>query len=277
MPRAIIVATGDLDSLPAEVQDVANILSAAGWTVRLCIGDDASRAGLARAAGEGAATLTWLGAHAGSDGFLLADGVLPAADWGAWLAQVEAPETVINTCYSLEHVTAIQRRAAAGVACTIDPTGVGDKLAWLAGVAIARNFVATGDMAAAVAAVSGNGYRYIPRGGRGGGGGGRMSNEDQELLRQLVMAIKGDGMTGLGLIKQWQQLADGLARFMDEERAARVEQGRVNQEHDTRLRALEGGKPVAMSERSAYIAVTVVAAVAVLLLVAVLILGGGLR
>ena len=34
--RAVIVATGDLDSLPAEVQTVANTLSAAGWTVRLC-------------------------------------------------------------------------------------------------------------------------------------------------------------------------------------------------------------------------------------------------
>jgi hypothetical protein len=34
--RAIIVAAGDLDNLPAEIQTVANVLSAAGWTVRDC-------------------------------------------------------------------------------------------------------------------------------------------------------------------------------------------------------------------------------------------------
>jgi hypothetical protein len=43
MPRAVIVAAGDLDSLPGEVQTVSNTLSAAGWTVRLCIGPDATR------------------------------------------------------------------------------------------------------------------------------------------------------------------------------------------------------------------------------------------
>ena len=32
MPRAVIVAAGDLDSLPAEVSTVANTLSSAGWT-----------------------------------------------------------------------------------------------------------------------------------------------------------------------------------------------------------------------------------------------------
>lgn len=55
--RAVIVAAGDLDSLPGEVQAVSNTLSAAGWTVRLCIGADATRAGLLAAAGEGALTV----------------------------------------------------------------------------------------------------------------------------------------------------------------------------------------------------------------------------
>jgi hypothetical protein len=46
MSRAVIVATGDLDHLPQEIQTVSNVLNAAGWTVRLCIGADATRAGL---------------------------------------------------------------------------------------------------------------------------------------------------------------------------------------------------------------------------------------
>ena len=48
--RLIIVATGpNLDTLPDEVQDVANVFSAGGWKVRLCIGQGASRAGLREA------------------------------------------------------------------------------------------------------------------------------------------------------------------------------------------------------------------------------------
>ena len=39
----IIVATGDLASLPAEAQDVANILSGDGYAVRLVLGPDATR------------------------------------------------------------------------------------------------------------------------------------------------------------------------------------------------------------------------------------------
>ena len=278
--RAVIVATGNLDSLPAEVQDVSNILSSAGWVVRLRIGADATRAGLARAVSEGPCDLAWFGCHAGADGFALGDGVLSAPDLGVWLAQMGATECVLNACHSLEHVTAIQRAADCGVACSIDPAGVSDALAWVTGVAIARAFVTGGDMAAAVAAATGNGitlYRYIPRGGRGTGRAGRMSNEDQELLRQLVSAIKGDGYTGIGLIRQWQNLSESLANYVEEQEKWRAEQQRVNQTHEERLRALEGQKPIAMSERSAYIAIISVAAVALLMLIAVIVLNGGLR
>ena len=139
--RAVIVATGNLDSLPAEVQDVSNILSSAGWVVRLRIGADATRAGLARAVSEGPCDLAWFGCHAGADGFALGDGVLSAPDLGVWLAQMGATECVLNACHSLEHVTAIQRAADCGVACSIDPAGVSDALAWVTGVAIARAFV----------------------------------------------------------------------------------------------------------------------------------------
>lgn len=286
MPRAVIVATGDLQSLPAEVQDVANILSEAGWTVRLCIGADASRAGLARAADEGPATLAWVGAHADERGFGLADGVLSAGDLGLWLAQLGAAECVLNTCYSLEHVTAIQRVAAVGVACTIDPAGVDDRLAWTAGVVVAREYVEHGDMARAVAA-AGNGYRYIPRGGRRGGrrgSGGQMNIDEQELLRQLVSAIKGDGFTGPGLLKQLAQQvsqqdaqAAALAQLSAQLSAFMTEHERFRQETREKFAALEKQKPVAMTERSIYIAIISVTAAAALLMLAMFILGGGLR
>lgn len=282
MPRAVIVAAGpDLESLPSEAQDVANILSSGGYTVRLCIGADASRAGLQRVAGEGPCELAWLGCHAGVDGFGLSDGPFGAGEFGVWLAQIGAAECVLNACYSLDHVAAIQRAAPGlGVACTIDPAGVGDNQAWTAGVYMARGYVETGDMAAAVRGASGSGalqYRYIPAGGRGNGkSGGRMSNEDQELLRQLVGAIKGDGFTGIGLIRQWQQLSGELAAYVEEQEKQRAEQGRINQAHEDRLRALEGNRqaPMAVTERSVYISVIVVTALALLLLGGIMALNG---
>ena len=280
MQRAVIVAVGNLSSLPAELQDVANILSADGWTVRLCLDADASRAGLARAAAEGPADLAWMICHASAAGFVLSDGVLSPDALGAWLALAGAHECVLNACHSVEHVTAIQRVASVGVACTIDPAGVSDALALAVGVSIVRSYVESNDMAAAVAEATGNGivqYRYVPRGGRGSNrGGGRMSQDDQELLRQLVSAIKGDGYTGIGLIKQWQNLSDSLANYVEEQEKWRADQQRVNHAHEERLRVLEVQKPFAVTERSVYVAAAAVLIGAVLLLLAALAINGGL-
>ena len=107
--RAVIIATGDLDSLPGEVQAVANTLSSAGWTVRLCLAGDASRAGLLAAAGEGDVDLAWFGLHSNADGFALSDGVWPPSQLGTWLRNVNACDCVLNSCYSIEHVEAIQQ------------------------------------------------------------------------------------------------------------------------------------------------------------------------
>lgn len=280
MQRAVIVAVGNLSSLPAELQDVANILSADGWTVRLCLDADASRAGLARAAAEGPADLAWMICHASAAGFVLSDGVLSPDALGAWLALAGAHECVLNACHSVEHVTAIQRVASVGVACTIDPAGVSDALALAVGVSIVRSYVESNDMAAAVAEATGNGivqYRYVPRGGAGTRkAGGRMSAEDQELLRQLVSAIKGDGFTGIGIVQQWRNLSDSLANYVEEQEKWRADQLRVNQAHEERIRALEGQKPLAVTERSLYVAIAAVSVIAVLLLAATLILNGGL-
>ena len=90
MSKAIIVAAGDLDHLPQEIQTVSNVLSAAGWTVRLCIGTDASKAGLMTAAGEGEVDLAWFGLHSTVDGFVLSDGIWSSSELGVWLRNVNA-------------------------------------------------------------------------------------------------------------------------------------------------------------------------------------------
>lgn len=274
--RAIIVASGDLDNLPGEVQSVANTLSAAGWTVRLAIGADASRAGLLAAAGEGDVDLAWFGCHAGADGFALADGVWPPSQLGVWLRNVNACEVVLNACYSIEHVATIQRAAdGVGVACTIAPGGVDDALAWQVAVYLARAYAQLGDMAAAVRQASGAGaiqYRYIPAGGLVVGEGRRRMPADriEEQLALLLRALYGEERNNVpGLVRRVDEIQQTLAVM-----AAERQQWR--EETERRLAKLEQMKPVTMSERSVILSGAMVIATISLLLVLLLLLNGRL-
>lgn len=267
MSSIVILAVGDLDSLPAEVQDITNIFSAENWTVRLCIGDDASRQGLVRVSLEGQWDVVWVGAHSSSKGFILSDGELSPHDLGIWLSSIKATECVLNVCYSLEHVTRIQRVCNSGIACTIDEKGLPDPLAWATGVIVAGHLARTRDLSAAIREVGQNGsqYRYIPaRGGREVRA--PMNQEDRDLLNQLVMAIKGDGMTGLGLIRQWQQLSQNLENYIEQNEDRYKQQDKFNRDIESRLKLLEGSKPISMTERSVYISAIVISTLAVVLL-----------
>jgi len=270
MPRAVIVAAGDLDALPAEASTVANTLSRAGWTVRLCVGGDASLAGLLATAGEGDCTLAWFGLHASVEGFALAGGVLSPAQLGVWLRNVSARDVVLNACYSVEHVATIQRAADVDVACTIAPEGVDDSEAWQWGVYAVRAYVANGgDLRAAVGQASGMGtlqYRYIPCGDYGlQGRGGRMPPDRiEEQLASLLRAVRGDTDNGVpGLAQQMRDLQAMLLVMQNEQRAWR-------DSVDTRLRALEGNRPIAMSARAVFFTTLIVTIVMALLLVGVL-------
>jgi hypothetical protein len=189
----VIVATGDLDHLPQEIQTVSNVLNAAGWKVQLCLGPDASRAGLLAAAGEGDVDLAWFGLHSAADGFVLSDGTWPPAQLGTWLRNVNACDCVLNSCFSIEHVDAIQRAADnVGVACTINPAGVDDALAWQVGVHLARAYAVTEDLRSSVQWASGAGslaYRFIPAAAdaaAGGIRGGRMAMDESAGIREVV-------------------------------------------------------------------------------------------
>lgn len=286
MSRAIIVATGDLDNLPAEIQTVANILSAAGWTVRLCIGTDASRAGLLAAAGEGDVDLAWIGLHSTGEGFVLSDGVWPPSQLGVWLRNVNACDVVLNSCYSIEHVDAIQRAAdGVGVACTINPAGVDDALAWQVGVHLARAYAVTEELRSSVQWASGAGslaYRFIPSAAdaaAGGIRGGRMAMDEsagiREDLRLLMQAVQGDGRTGApGLLPRVAALQASFDAMVIEQRQWRDEQREWRGEVERRIEQLERPKPVVISERSVYIASVIIVLLLAGLLAAVMLFNG---
>ena len=286
MSKAIIVAAGDLDSLPAEVQTVSNVLSAAGWTVRLCIGADASRAGLLAAAGEGDVDLAWFGLHSTGEGFVLSDGVWPPSQLGTWLRNVNACDCVLNSCYSIEHVDAIQRAADnVGVACTINPAGVDDVLAWQVGVHLARAYAVTEELRSSVQWASGAGslaYRFIPpaaASAAGGIRGGRMAMADsvgiREDLRLLMQAVQGDGRTGApGLLPRVADLQQAVQAMATEQRQWRDEQREWRERTERRLDVLERPKPIVVTERAVYISSAVIMAVLGALLILVLMLNG---
>ena len=283
MPRAVIVAAGDLDSLPGEVQVVANTLSAAGWTVRLCLGPDASRSGLMAAAGEGDVDLAWFGLHSSAEGFVLSDGVWPPAQLGTWLRNVNACDVVLNSCYSVEHISAIQRAAdGVGVACTIDPAGVDDELAWQVGVHLVRAYAVTEDLRASVQWASGAGslaYRYVPPAAAGGSRGGRMVMDEsagiREDLRLLMQAVQGDGRTGApGLLPRVADLQQSFNAMVVEQRQWREEQREWRADVERRLDHLEHPKPVVVSERSVYVASVMIVLLLAGLLAAVMLFNG---
>ena len=284
--RCVIVATGDLDNLPAEIQTVANVLSAAGWTVRLCIGADATRAGLLAAAGEGDVDLAWFGLHSGADGFALSDGVWPPAQLGTWLRNVNACDCVLNSCYSIEHVDAIQRAAdSVGVACTINPAGVDDALAWQVGVHLARAYAVTEDLRSSVQWASGAGslaYRFIPpaaEAAAGGIRGGRMAMDEsagiRDDLRLLMQAVQGDGRTGApGLLPRVAALQASFDAMATEQRQWREEQREWRADVERRIGQLERPKPVVVSERSVYVASVLIVLLLAGLLAAVMLFNG---
>ena len=284
--RAVLVAAGQLDDLPAEIQTVANVLSAAGWTVRLCIGPDATRAGLLAAAGEGDVDLAWFGLHSGADGFALSDGVWPPSQLGTWLRNVNACDCVLNSCFSIEHVDAIQRAAdSVGVACTINPAGVDDALAWQVGVHLARAYAVTEDLRSSVQWASGAGslaYRFIPAAAdvaAGGIRGGRMAMDEsvgiREDLRLLMQAVQGDGRTGApGLLPRVAALQASFDTLATEQRQWREEQREWREKTERRLDQLERPKPVVISERSMYVASVLIALLLMGLLAAVVLFNG---
>lgn len=267
MKRAIVVAAGDdIEGLAAEVQAVVNELSNGGWTVRLLLGNDASRAGMVAAA-EKKFDLAWLGMHANAEGFGLADGIMPPAEVGQWLQHIGAKFAVLNSCCSAEHVTAIQRAApGCAVTATIDPGGVGVAQAWSTGVYLARDFIECGDLQSATDTAAGFGsiqYRYFPAVGRAR----RTVNNDQDILRQLTEALAGSALTGEpGLFVRLNKLAVQLEAFITEQQKTNAAQAQSNAEMDRRLKLLEARQPLQMSAREVAASVLFVMIVAVAIL-----------
>lgn len=185
---------------------------------------------------SGSFDLAWLIMHSGADGFGLADQVMPPAQIGQWLAACHCFEAVLNSCFSAEHVAAIQYAAHVDVVATIDPSGVDGRVARSTGVYLARALVQAGDLQEACRQASGNGaiqYRWFPAGTvlRQA----RSAIADPDLPRQvneLVTALTG-GLSGQpGLFSRLDKLAGVLDQYIATNEAWKAE-------HERRLCVVE--------------------------------------
>jgi len=239
--RVVIVAYGEDPTLALrEATDVLNILQTVGHSVYLVAGNDATLESLGDALDHGPFDLAWIIAHSGAEGFQLADQVITPAQLGQWLAAAHCWEAVLNSCFSAEHVVAIQKAATVDVVATIDPAGVDGRLARSTGVYLARALAADGDLQDACERASGNGsvqYRWFPA-GTGLRQAQQQNVSEQELSRQvqdLVRSLTGDLTGKPGLIYRIDKLSQQVEQYMAADQAWK-------DEHTKRLQALEGGR-----------------------------------
>lgn len=234
--RAVIVAyAADLPQALSEAQDVANVLQEVGHQVYLVTGPEATVACLTEALDHAPFELAWIITHSGPQGFQLADQVITPAQLGVWLDAAHALDVVLNSCFSAEHVAAIQFAANVDVVATIDPDGVDDRLARSTGGVMARAFAETDDLREACRRASGNGsipYRFFPAGSYLRA---TRSTADAELVHtvaQLTAALTG-GLSGQpGLFARLDKLSSDFERYITSNEVWKTD-------HERRLSSVE--------------------------------------
>ena len=138
------LATG-LGKLSNESQEVVNVLSAAKFRLHL-FQNPVNRLELYRAVDRGPFSLGWVGTHSSEKGFDLGEEVIEPIEFGRFLQQARTTDLVLNSCFSIEHVKAIQQVARVNIVATIDPDGVDDAEAWISGLYLARAIARTVDL-----------------------------------------------------------------------------------------------------------------------------------
>ncbi len=214
----------DLQSLPSEAQELVNLLSGAGYRVHL-MQEPATELELYRALDKGPFSLVWMGAHSSAEGFMLDKGVLTPDALGRFLAEAQARDLVLNSCFSAGHVDAIQRYTTTNIVATIKPEGIEDREAWRTALYLGRALARTKSLHAAYLQVSAGGmtqYRWFPAVQAVGWGQQTMSDRSdarmeriEETTERLVRALQGDPFSrSPGLIETIQSLQNEMSAYI---------------------------------------------------------------
>lgn len=238
--NCLVLASSETDYMRSELQELTNTLGKGMYTVRL-LHVNVSSLELYRTLGSEPYGLVWLLGHAGVDGFVFGGTTISANELGLFLNQAKCRDAVLNACYTVQHVTEIQRRANTNILATIKEE-VQDQIAWISAIYLAKRLVETGNLKETYEAVvaSGNSdYRWFPAPREVGGRRKRMTERRDErgvkelnmavrslesTVSKLVVALQGDAWTGQdGLIEITKELREevqevkGKVRSLEEQ------------------------------------------------------------
>lgn len=161
MKSCLFVTSLDLPALPAEAQEIVNLLNRYNYTINL-LQTSVSSLELYRSLRPYA--LVWIASHAALDGFHFGQTLITPVELGQFLQEAETTDLVLNSCFSSAHVDTIQQLANCNVLATITEE-IQDALAWTSALYLAQALVKTGSLRDAynqVLAGRGSAYRYFP-------------------------------------------------------------------------------------------------------------------
>lgn len=211
--RTLVVAgyAPELKTLPKEVEEITSTLQALG-PVRLLLEVDSLDQLMVL---DEQYDLVWIASHSNKVGVVLGALVISPDMLAQLLSSVQASSLVLNSCFSAEHVSLIQRGYDLEIVATIDPMGVQDSVAWLTGVFLARALVReNGDLqkACVIATASGSAaYRYFPAGNSHRS---IHSPSSEETLHRIRLALEGDPLsTQPGLVRSITILTESFDSF----------------------------------------------------------------
>ncbi|MGV8951378.1 MAG: CHAT domain-containing protein [Cypionkella sp.] len=267
----IVPFSEDLATLPAEAQEVANILQRGGTHTVYLVQGVVTRADLMRAAREGPFDLVWVAAHADKSGLLLSKGALWTMEGLAvFLERCGAAVVVLNACFSAQLVVDLQRFATVGVVAAIAPEGVTDADAWEQAVYLAEAIHGQPELERlpdAVRSATAGGaapYRWFPA-ARETIKRSNMAQGEEDLRR----AILGDTFSGApGLLVRLGRLETQVSDLV-----AAV----TRWQHDTEMRILEleRRRSMEISGRTAYWGVVIFGLLLLLIFVFIYYSGNG--
>lgn len=161
--NCLIIASLETENMRSEVQELSNTLGRAHYEVTL-LQAHVNSLELYRALTNGPIRLVWIASHSNSEGFSFSGNVLTPVEIGLFLHQARTTNLVLNSCFSVEHVSTIQKYSNVNVIATIR-ANIDDKEAWMAALYLSKQLIGTRnlrDAYTASVAKQDTGYKWFP-------------------------------------------------------------------------------------------------------------------
>ena len=153
----------DLEKLPSEAQEIVNLLTGNDYKVRL-LQSNVTSLELYRTLRDSPFNLVWVAGHSGDQGFSFGGNIITPTELGQFLQEASAFDSILNSCYSIQHVQTIQNISNVNIIAAIDKD-LQDTLAWSSAIYLAQAIIRTGGLYEAYSTIltgKDSVYRYFP-------------------------------------------------------------------------------------------------------------------